>query len=636
MGDEPQTAPIAVAATPLDRRDFPMLVGFALFQAWVTLCFFTPQLFPDAVGDNNVYMLSLAVSVVALAAGAWKHHVTAGLLQRPLCFFTPQLFPDAVGDNNVYMLSLAVSVVALAAGAWKHHVTAGLLQRPSVRWGLAACAAVGTALIPFCFGSSPVQLALTAVAALLTGLAIGFFNVAWCQAFVHRGNAVDFTLSIVTSSVAIYVLTNLAYTPAVSSLVMLALSVATPLVSALLLNLNSSADHGGERIVVPIDAHPRRSYLLRLCVGIFAISFADEFMRNYYLEGTDLSFYSSQLNLLILVFKIVVSIMTVSAIRRMQYEEFSFLYRASFMLALIAALLLPFNLLILVFKIVVSIMTVSAIRRMQYEEFSFLYRASFMLALIAALLLPFAESAGPVGYALANCGAFVFKLTVFLVFSFLYRASFMLALIAALLLPFAESAGPVGYALANCGAFVFKLTVFLVCLEYCARGASAALTFCIVRGVWSLDLLLGSGLYAMNDQLAGIGIDPGILTIALVVAVAAAYMFVFSNGSNGSLDLLAPEPWPLARKAETPSEQPTPVSRRDTDAACSELAARANLSPREADVLRLLARGRTTARIQDELGISANTVNTHVRHVFQKLGVHSRQELLDVVEKERG
>ena len=495
MGDEPQTAPIAAAMAAPDRRDFPMLVGFALFQAWVTLC-----------------------------------------------FFTPQLFPDAVGDNNVYMLSLAVSVVALAFGAWKHHVTAGLLQRPSVRWGLAACAAVGTGLIPFCFGSSPLQLALTTAAGLLTGLAIGFFNVAWCQAFVHRGNAVDFTLSIVTSSVVIYVLTNLAYTPAVSPLVMLVLSVATPIVSALLLNLNSSADHGGEQIVVPIDAQPRHSYLLRLCVGIFTISFADEFMRNYYLEGTDLSFYSSQINLLILVFKIVVSIMTVSAIRRMQYEEFSFLYRASFMLALIAALLLPL----------------------------------------------------------------------------------------------AESAGPVGYALANCGAFVFKLTVFLVCLEYCARGASAALTFCIVRGVWSLDLLLGSGLYTMNDQLAGVGIDPGILTIALVVAVVVAYMFVFSNGGNGSLDLLAPEPRSLAAKSENPSEQPAPASRRDTDGACAELAARANLSPREADVLRLLARGRTTARIQDELGISANTVNTHVRHVFQKLGVHSRQELLDVVEKERG
>lgn len=490
MGDASRTEP-PVTPAALDRRDVPMLVGFALFQAWVTLC-----------------------------------------------FFTPQLFPDAVGDNNVYTISLAVSVAALALGAWRHHVTAALLQRPAIRWALAICAAIGTALVPFCFGDSPAQMALTILAALLTGLAVGFFNVAWCQAFVHRGNAVDFALSVVTSSIVIYVLTNLAYTPAVNPLVMLVISVATPLASALLLNLNNAADHGGEQITVPVNARPQRSYLLRLCVGIFAISLADEFMRNYYLEGTDLSFYSSQINLLILIFKIAVSAMTVTAIRRMQYEEFSFLYRASFMLALIAALLLPF----------------------------------------------------------------------------------------------ADSAGPVGYALANCGAFVFKLTVFLVCLEYCARGASAALTFCIVRGVWSLDLLLGSSLYAINDQLAGAGIDPGILTIVLVVAVAGAYMFVFASGTNGSLDLLKPQAGPVAEKPADPAA----ATRRDTESVCAELAARANLSPREADVLRLLARGRTTARIQDELGISTNTVNTHVRHVFQKLGVHSRQELLDVVEKERG
>ena len=54
MGDVPRTEHSALSATALERRDFPMLAGFALFQAWVTLCFFTPQLFPDAVGDNNV------------------------------------------------------------------------------------------------------------------------------------------------------------------------------------------------------------------------------------------------------------------------------------------------------------------------------------------------------------------------------------------------------------------------------------------------------------------------------------------------------------------------------------------------------------------------------------------------------
>ncbi len=44
----------------------------------------------------------------------------------------------------------------------------------------------------------------------------------------------------------------------------------------------------------------------------------------------------------------------------------------------------------------------------------------------------------------------------------------------------------------------------------------------------------------------------------------------------------------------------------------------------------LLARGRSAAYIGDELGISANTVRGHVKSVYAKLGVHSKQELIDL------
>ena len=50
------------------------------------------------------------------------------------------------------------------------------------------------------------------------------------------------------------------------------------------------------------------------------------------------------------------------------------------------------------------------------------------------------------------------------------------------------------------------------------------------------------------------------------------------------------------------------------------------------DVLTLLARGRTAAYIADTLFLSRETVKVHVRHIYEKLGVHSRSELLDLVE----
>ena len=50
------------------------------------------------------------------------------------------------------------------------------------------------------------------------------------------------------------------------------------------------------------------------------------------------------------------------------------------------------------------------------------------------------------------------------------------------------------------------------------------------------------------------------------------------------------------------------------------------LTPRQLDVLRYLAAGRSTAQIAERLGISNETVRNHVRGIMQRLGVHSRLE----------
>jgi DNA-binding CsgD family transcriptional regulator len=47
------------------------------------------------------------------------------------------------------------------------------------------------------------------------------------------------------------------------------------------------------------------------------------------------------------------------------------------------------------------------------------------------------------------------------------------------------------------------------------------------------------------------------------------------------------------------------------------------LTAREADVLRLLARGCTYAKAADLLGVSTHTVTSHVKNAYRKLGVHS-------------
>jgi DNA-binding NarL/FixJ family response regulator len=58
------------------------------------------------------------------------------------------------------------------------------------------------------------------------------------------------------------------------------------------------------------------------------------------------------------------------------------------------------------------------------------------------------------------------------------------------------------------------------------------------------------------------------------------------------------------------------------------------LSPREREVLELLGQGRDLPHIQKELHISRGTAKTHAQHIYTKIGVHTRQELLDVLEQQ--
>ena len=60
-----------------------------------------------------------------------------------------------------------------------------------------------------------------------------------------------------------------------------------------------------------------------------------------------------------------------------------------------------------------------------------------------------------------------------------------------------------------------------------------------------------------------------------------------------------------------------------------ELAAEYRITARESEIMLQLARGRSAAFIADELVCSPATVRTHMKNIYAKLGVHSKQELID-------
>jgi two-component system nitrate/nitrite response regulator NarL len=61
---------------------------------------------------------------------------------------------------------------------------------------------------------------------------------------------------------------------------------------------------------------------------------------------------------------------------------------------------------------------------------------------------------------------------------------------------------------------------------------------------------------------------------------------------------------------------------------CRTGCGRTTLSPREQEIVRLVSNGHPNKTIARKLAISQHTVNTHLRRIFDKLGVNSRAEMV--------
>jgi DNA-binding CsgD family transcriptional regulator len=83
-------------------------------------------------------------------------------------------------------------------------------------------------------------------------------------------------------------------------------------------------------------------------------------------------------------------------------------------------------------------------------------------------------------------------------------------------------------------------------------------------------------------------------------------------------------PLVVRRMAQTRGSATVLVFERGTRGTSRELLEALGLSPREAEVLQTMMRGRATAAIAAEMGVSPRTVSKHAERIYSKLGVHDR------------
>ena len=179
------------------------------------------------------------------------------------------------------------------------------------------------------------------------------------------------------------------------------------------------------------------------------------------------------------------------------------------------------------------------------------------------------------------------------------------------------------------GASAVALWVYLSLVVGVAAEAAGqirvpfAIVWGVALGALALGAALGSSLALMMESLDLQGHVSVTAIAAMVLAVIASDVVL----TRGSLARAYKRAVTAAGGKEAESaDGGTPFDERV--AAVAEVYA---LTEREAEVLGILARGHGLGRVQEVLFIAEGTAITHRRHIYQKLDVHSKAELIDLV-----
>ena len=162
----------------------------------------------------------------------------------------------------------------------------------------------------------------------------------------------------------------------------------------------------------------------------------------------------------------------------------------------------------------------------------------------------------------------------------------------------------ISYALGTSASWIFGL---LVTVQFAARSLGQLCNF----------LLGASGYLPLLHEAVSI---LAVMSIVVASLVMASEKGLFANWGSHQTD---PE-------AVTNKFGGVPFIQMRIDS----LSDTYGLTQRETDVIRLLADGKSNSVIANEMFIAVGTVKAHIQHVYQKLGIHTRKELFELIGKD--
>lgn len=181
-----------------------------------------------------------------------------------------------------------------------------------------------------------------------------------------------------------------------------------------------------------------------------------------------------------------------------------------------------------------------------------------------------------------------------------------------------ETLGILGAFALTCSRKCLDFAVVYPAFMFSASGSPQFRWLAASRLTTSVGSLFGSALLSFSP--VGVPRDvanviTGIVLLALFITLIILFV-CFDDSSHAT----APG-----------SARPAEPFHRPFKETLEKIAGDAKLTPTEANVLELIARGHNAESVRKELVISVNTAKTHIRNIYAKLGIHSQQELIALV-----
>ncbi|MEC4272796.1 helix-turn-helix transcriptional regulator [Adlercreutzia sp. R25] len=129
----------------------------------------------------------------------------------------------------------------------------------------------------------------------------------------------------------------------------------------------------------------------------------------------------------------------------------------------------------------------------------------------------------------------------------------------------------------------------------------------------------------VTQGLTEVDIVPVVILMSMVVLVS---VLAFANHRLTAAELHA-----LSQIEDSDADDAAPekASQSSFEEACALVSNESELSEREAEIMALIARGNSQKHISETLYLALGTVQWYAKSIYRKLGVHSKQELINLV-----